>query len=125
MIDAGADAYIVHGPHQFRGIEIYKGRPIFYSVGNFIMDDIRTPVGADMFAAYGKDPRTHTDAEVTLAEMAEGYETDAGFSDPIFYESAIAVSRFENNQLAETRLYPIELGHSKRFANRGVPQLAR
>ncbi|MBY5768486.1 CapA family protein, partial [Rhizobium leguminosarum] len=61
----------------------------------------------------------------TLAEMAEGYETDAGFTDPIFYESFIAVSRFENNQLAETRLYPIELGHSKRFANRGVPQLAR
>ncbi|MBY3475868.1 CapA family protein [Rhizobium laguerreae] len=125
MIDAGADAYIVHGPHQLRGIEIYKGRPIFYSVGNFIMDDLRTPVGADMFAAYGKDPRTDTDAEVTLAEMAEGYETDAGFTDPIFYESFIAVSRFENNQLAETRLYPIELGHSKRFANRGVPRLAR
>ncbi|MBY3524328.1 hypothetical protein HFN70_35695, partial [Rhizobium laguerreae] len=28
-------------------------------------------------------------------------------------------------QLAETRLYPIELGYSKRFANRGVPRLAR
>lgn len=42
-----------------------------------------------------KDPRTDTDAEVTLAEMAEGYETDAGFTDPIFYESVIAVSRFE------------------------------
>ncbi len=45
------------------------------------MDDLRTPVGADMFAAYDKDPRTDTDAEVTLAEMAEGYETDAGFTD--------------------------------------------
>ncbi|RVK83207.1 CapA family protein, partial [Sinorhizobium meliloti] len=123
MIHAGADAYIVHGPHQLRGIEIYKGRPILYSVGNFIMDDLRTPVGADMFAAYGKDPRTDTDAEVTLAEMARGYETDPGFSDPVFYESIIAVSRFEHTQLAELRLYPIELGHSKRFANRGIPRL--
>ncbi|HYU78382.1 MAG TPA: CapA family protein, partial [Vicinamibacterales bacterium] len=26
-IDAGATTYIVHGPHQLRGIEIYKGRP--------------------------------------------------------------------------------------------------
>ncbi|MEY9981463.1 poly-gamma-glutamate capsule biosynthesis protein CapA/YwtB (metallophosphatase superfamily) [Bradyrhizobium yuanmingense] len=119
LIDAGADAYVVHGPHQLRGIEVYKGRPILYSLGNFIMDELRTPVGADMFAAHGKDPRTDTDAEVSVAEMI-GW----GFSDPVFYESIISVSRFEQNQLVELRLYPIELGHSKRFANRGVPRLA-
>lgn len=119
LIDAGADAYVVHGPHQLRGIEIYKGRPIFYSLGNFIMDELRTPVGADMFAAHGKDPRIDTDAEVSVAEMI-GW----GFSDPVFYESIITVSRFEQNKLAELRLYPIELGHSKRVANRGVPRLA-
>ncbi|MEX2746101.1 CapA family protein [Rhizobium mongolense] len=124
LIDAGADAYIVHGPHQLRGIEIYKGRPIFYSVGNFLMDDLRTPVGADMFDAYDKDPGTDTDAEVTVAEMATGYETAPGFTDPVFYESIVTVSRFEQNQLAEVRLYPIELGHSKRLANRGIPRLA-
>ncbi|MER9281137.1 CapA family protein [Mesorhizobium sp. M0522] len=118
LIDAGADAYVVHGPHQLRGIEIYKGRPIFYSIGNFMMDELRSPVGADMFAEYGKDPRVDTDAEVTVAEMA------SGFTDTVFYESIITVSRFEQNQLADLRLYPIELGYSKRFANRGVPQLA-
>ncbi len=37
LIDAGADAYVVHGPHQLRGIEIYKGRPIFYSLGEFLL----------------------------------------------------------------------------------------
>ncbi|MCK1546523.1 CapA family protein [Bradyrhizobium sp. 179] len=124
LIDAGADAYIVHGPHQLRGIEIYKGRPIFYSVGNFTFDNLQTPVGADMFAAYGKDPRVHTDAEVTVDEMVVGFQTAPGFTDPIFYDSVITVSRFEQNQLAELRLYPIELGHSKRFANRGIPRLA-
>jgi poly-gamma-glutamate synthesis protein (capsule biosynthesis protein) len=35
-IDAGAQAYLVHGPHRLRGIEIYKGRPIFYSLADFI-----------------------------------------------------------------------------------------
>ncbi|MCK1612080.1 MULTISPECIES: CapA family protein [unclassified Bradyrhizobium] len=124
LIDEGADAYIAHGPHQLRGIEIYKGRPIFYSLGNFIMDDLRTPVGADMFAAHGKDPRVDTEAAVTVQEMAGGYKTDPGFSDPVFYESVIAVSRFEQNQLVELRLYPVELGHSKRFADRGVPRPA-
>ncbi|MET4121628.1 poly-gamma-glutamate capsule biosynthesis protein CapA/YwtB (metallophosphatase superfamily) [Bradyrhizobium sp. JR1.5] len=124
LIDAGADAYIGHGPHQLRGIEIYKGRPILYSLGNFIMDDLRTPVGADMFEAYGNNPQLDTDAEVTLNEMSTGYQTDPGFSDPVFYQSIITVSQFEQNQLKELRLYPIELGHSKRFANRGVPCLA-
>lgn len=124
LIDAGADSYVGHGPHQLRGIEIYKERPILYSLGNFIMDDLRTPVGADMFAAHGKDPRIDTDAEVTADEMTGGYETAPGFSDPIFYESIVAVSRFEQNRLAELRLYPIELGHSRRLADRGVPCLA-
>lgn len=124
LIDGGADAYVGHGPHQLRGVEIYKGRPILYSVGNFIMDDLRTPVGADMFAERGKDPRVDTDAEVTVDEMARGYEMDPGFSDPVFYESIVTVSRFERNRLAELRLYPIELGHSKRLANRGIPRLA-
>ncbi|WP_346658420.1 CapA family protein [Bradyrhizobium sp. 134] len=45
LIDAGADAYVGHGPHQLRGIEIYKGRSILYGLGNFIIDDLRTPVG--------------------------------------------------------------------------------
>ena len=36
MIDAGADAVIGHGPHVLRGIEFYRGRPIVYSLGNFL-----------------------------------------------------------------------------------------
>ncbi|MES0169886.1 CapA family protein [Mesorhizobium sp. M0027] len=128
MIDAGADAYIGHGPHLLRGIEIYKRRPVFYSLGNFFYDDLRTPVGADMFEAYGRDPRVDTDAEVTVDEEAKGYPTAEGFvealSAPVYYQSVITVSRFEHNQLAELRLYPVELGYSKRFADRGIPQLA-
>lgn len=118
MIDSGADAYVGHGPHLLRGIELYRGRPIFYSLGNFFEDDLGTPSGADMFDEYAKDPRVHTDAEVKVAEMARG------FTDPVFYESVVTVSRFERNQLAELLLYPIELGHSKRFADRGIPQFA-
>ena len=35
-IDAGADIILGNGPHVLRGIEIYKGKPILYSQGNFI-----------------------------------------------------------------------------------------
>ncbi len=36
-IDAGADVVIGHHPHVAQGIEIYKNKPIFYSLGNYIM----------------------------------------------------------------------------------------
>ena len=35
-IDEGADVFVGHGPHFSLGIELYKGKPIFYSLGNFI-----------------------------------------------------------------------------------------
>jgi len=35
-VDAGADIVLGNGPHVLRGIEIYKGKPILYSQGNFI-----------------------------------------------------------------------------------------
>jgi poly-gamma-glutamate synthesis protein (capsule biosynthesis protein) len=44
IIDAGADAVIGHHPHVFQGIEIYKGRPIFYSLGNFIFGSINEDI---------------------------------------------------------------------------------
>ena len=36
MVDAGADVLTLHGPPFLHGMEIYKGKPIFYSLGNFI-----------------------------------------------------------------------------------------
>lgn len=36
-IDAGADLILGHHPHIVKGIETYKGKVIFYSLGNFVM----------------------------------------------------------------------------------------
>ena len=41
-IDAGADAVLGSGPHVLRGIELRDGKPIFYSLSNFIYQ-YRTP----------------------------------------------------------------------------------
>lgn len=38
FIDAGADAVINHHQHCFSGYEVYKGKPIFYGLGNFAFD---------------------------------------------------------------------------------------
>ena len=37
-IDAGAHAVLGHHPHILKAIEIYRGRPIFYSLGNFAIE---------------------------------------------------------------------------------------
>lgn len=36
LVDAGADVLAFHGPPFLHGVEIYKGKPIFYSLGSFI-----------------------------------------------------------------------------------------
>jgi len=38
LIDAGADVIIGHHPHVVQGMEVYKSKLIFYSLGNFIFD---------------------------------------------------------------------------------------
>jgi poly-gamma-glutamate synthesis protein (capsule biosynthesis protein) len=37
-VDAGADVVVTHGPHVLRGIEIYKGKPIFYGLGSLFFE---------------------------------------------------------------------------------------
>lgn len=38
LIDDGVDIILGHHPHQFQGMEVYKGKPIIYSMGNFLFD---------------------------------------------------------------------------------------
>ncbi len=42
FIDAGADAVVNHHQHCFSGYEMYKGKPIFYGLGNFCFDNPNT-----------------------------------------------------------------------------------
>ena len=47
IIDAGADCVIGHHPHVVQGIEIYNGKPIFYSLGNLCFGGNLTPKDYD------------------------------------------------------------------------------
>jgi poly-gamma-glutamate synthesis protein (capsule biosynthesis protein) len=109
-IDNGADAFLGTGVHVLRGIEIYKGRPIFYGLGEFFRQ-------MDIIGLSGMSRGAGGDA------AAGGGERE---SDPqIKYEGILAVSRFEHGQLAELRLNPIELtDQDVRLVNRGIPRLA-
>ena len=42
-IDDGAEMVFAHHPHTCLGIEIYKGKPIYYSIGHFVFCDNSLP----------------------------------------------------------------------------------
>jgi poly-gamma-glutamate synthesis protein (capsule biosynthesis protein) len=44
LVDTGADVIMGHHPHVVQGIEIYKNRPIFYSLGNFFFTTSRAAI---------------------------------------------------------------------------------
>jgi poly-gamma-glutamate capsule biosynthesis protein CapA/YwtB (metallophosphatase superfamily) len=50
-IDAGADIVYGHGSHVLQGVEIYKGRPVMYCLGNFATDWIRMRPNKDGMVA--------------------------------------------------------------------------
>ncbi|WP_069758150.1 CapA family protein [Streptomyces sp. LUP47B] len=120
-IDNGADAFLGHGPHQLRGIEVYRGRPIYYSLGNFIfMENTQQPLTP---GAYDKDGSREHETE---AEFLERKRVHGVFGEQIWYESVVAVSRFDGDgALRAVELHPIELHwDGPRDADRGIPRLA-
>ncbi|HEX2672720.1 MAG TPA: CapA family protein [Polyangiaceae bacterium] len=46
LIDAGASAVIGAHPHVTQGVEMYRGKPIVYSLGNFAFDLLDRPENA-------------------------------------------------------------------------------
>jgi hypothetical protein len=118
-IDAGADEFIGHGPHQIRGVEVYRGKPIFYSLGDFIFQlDLLEPVANDLYEQYKMDPAATTDAEFNAMWNRLTFDGE------VWYQSVVTTSRFEKGRLAEIRLQPIDLSYAARGADRGVPRIA-
>jgi poly-gamma-glutamate capsule biosynthesis protein CapA/YwtB (metallophosphatase superfamily) len=61
VIDAGADLVLGHGPHVLRALEIYKGKLIAYSLGNFLtygMFNLKGPNGLSVILKVGLDPES-------------------------------------------------------------------
>lgn len=121
-LDAGATTFLVHGPHQLRGIEIYKGKPIFYSLANFVFqNETIDPMPSDHYELFDL-PDTALAADLYDARFKGG---TSGFpSSPVWYESVVAVPTFQGTQVSEIKLYPIELGHAAPRSQRGTPRMA-
>jgi poly-gamma-glutamate capsule biosynthesis protein CapA/YwtB (metallophosphatase superfamily) len=121
-IDQGATSYIVHGPHQLRGIEVYRNRPIFYSLADFIFhEELYDPLPADMYEIF-RVPSTALQSEVEEVRFKGG---TIGFpSNPVWYESVVAVPTFRGSEMIALKLYPIDLARTAPVSQRGTPRLA-
>jgi poly-gamma-glutamate synthesis protein (capsule biosynthesis protein) len=110
-VDAGVDTFAASGPHLMRGIEIYKGKPIFYSLGTFVQEvDLVLPKSQPVENYNRDDPAIRN--------------REGGKGDPLTWESVVAEVIFRNGRLAEVILTPVELGFAEKRADRGYPKLA-
>lgn len=122
MIDAGADIVAGHGPHLLRGLEIYKGKPIFYSLGNFIgQNELVQKIPSDGYDRFRADPGLKP-GQVYQVRMKND---QAGFpADQRYWESVLPQLTWEGRELRSIELIPISLGWKEPRHKRGRPRLA-
>ena len=122
MVDAGADVLIGHGPHVVRGIEIYKGKPIFYSLGDFMFqNDTLLRLPSENYEPYQLGAANH------VADFNDRrYDNDRrGFpADREIWEGLTVVPRWSGKVLKDITVIPVTLGFGQPRTVRGRPLLA-
>ncbi|HUQ86830.1 MAG TPA: CapA family protein [Vicinamibacterales bacterium] len=122
MVDAGADMFVGHGPHVLRGIEMYKGKPIMYSLGDFIFQNetlLRLP--SENYEPLNLGPTAHVN---DFNDARYDFDKSGFPADPPIWEAVVAMPRYRGDQLVELALHPITLGYGKSRAVRGRPMFA-
>jgi poly-gamma-glutamate synthesis protein (capsule biosynthesis protein) len=121
VLDAGADVFVAHGPHETRGIEIHRGKPIFYSLGNFSFhvhqverypDDTYERYGLGLDATPGDVRRARVGGRPGTIWPAEAWESVAALLD------------FDAGRVSAIRLLPLDLRRGDPDATRGTPRRA-
>ncbi len=111
-----------HGPHFLRGIEIYKNRPIFYSLGNFIFQNESVLWLPE--EAYRRFKLGYDQTPGDYLDTRSGGGSRAFAADPIFWQSVVASCTYARGDLKEIQLHPIDMGYGRPIGQRGRPVLA-
>ena len=109
-VDNGADMFVGSGPHVLRGIEIYKGKPIFYGLGeNYYQWQ---HFDADLLSGSWPraEPKGGVDVRVSNSLRA------------INFRSVVTQSYYNKGKLIEVRLYPTEGGWDGPISQLGMPR---
>ncbi|MBL0311552.1 MAG: CapA family protein [Holophagaceae bacterium] len=111
-VDAGADFVIGTGPHVLRGIEIYKGKPIFYSLGDFIYQ-YRTPDRIPVDLIHQRDIEMPWSADVSVWDRRDSREV---------METVMVRMTLNQGKLKRIQLLPVTIDDEGPLY--GVPRLA-
>ena len=124
-IDAGADAFVGHGPHVLRGIEVYEDAPIFYSLGNFLMqNETVSRLPAEIYNRYDL-AHDALPADLYDERVEDDDGEPAGFlADRGFWESVLPITHYDGGTLDRIELLPLDLGGDEPRPRRGRPGLA-
>ncbi len=94
-IDAGADIVYGHGSHVLQGIEVYKGKPVMYCLGNFAMDWIRMTPNKEGLAAHVVVDRKKV-VRVSLVPLTRDNQNDVQLLDPGSGEGAKLMQKVQS-----------------------------
>ena len=111
-VDAGADLVLGSGPHVLRGIEIYKGKPIFYSLGDFIYQ-YRTPKRIPVDLVHQRDSEIERPPNVSVRDRRDSREV---------MESVLVRMTWNQEKLRRIELVPVTIDDEGPLY--GVPRLA-
>ena len=124
FIDEGANAVIGHGPHLLRAIEIYKDSPIFYSLGDFVLQ--LYSIGFAPYEFYNKNGLTPYDTVHDILKKRSANFTRGLMEDKAMRETVIPYWETDKNgKLTHLELLPVTLmkeGVNK--AQQGLPALS-
>ena len=121
-VESGADAVIGHGPHFLRGVEVYQGKPIFYSLGNIVSQiELGELIPAEDYAKVPAAGR----ASPARYFAARGKDGTALFAPHRkYWESVVPVLTFDDGNLVSAVVHPIDLGFGDTVHRRGRPRIA-
>ncbi len=118
-IDAGADVVAGHGPHLTMGIEIHRGKPILYSLGNFIFhNESIDMLPAESYARFGLD---HSARPSEFFDARTDHDRKGFPAAREYWESYAAQCSFDGDRLCCLTLLPVDLGFGNRRSQRGRP----
>ncbi|MBT3902966.1 MAG: hypothetical protein HOF20_08955 [Pelagibacteraceae bacterium] len=118
-IDAGADICLFHGMHG-KGIEIYKGKPIFYDLGWFSwMVETLPRFPYDLYDNWELDPYNSLPIDITNARPAGQF----GVS-PLWNQGFMFDFKMQNGKVIEIKLHPMHMGRHLPLWERGLPRIA-
>ena len=120
-IDKGAHAVVGHGPHLLRPIEIYNGRPIFYSLGDFVLQLYNIEFAPDeLYSQYGLTTR---DTVHDLLKKRSKDFTIGLMTDKRMFTTVIPYWEMEDGRLTQLTLYPVLLSMDGNKSEIGLPRL--